>query len=110
MERRYAVVPGWIHYYRVDDGMKSLFCAGNPWFYDTEEEAREQFDVVAAGLALDYRVERQCAGRAWRERSACVELQLWDEVAYGWGETVGVLAEASYGLEEWERDYPDGYR
>lgn len=107
-ERTYAVVSGWITRYRFGDGIEE--CRGDDdgaWCYDTEDEAREKFNAVAAGLALDYRVERQCAGRAWSERDAYAELQAWDEGADGWLVAVEVLDEARYGLEDWERDHPE---
>lgn len=66
-KRTYAVVSGWITSMRIGDGIEELRSeSGEPWCYDTEDEAREQFNAVAAGLALDYRVERQCGARLVR--------------------------------------------
>ena len=107
-KRTYAVVSGWITSLRIGDGIEERSDeSGGPWCYDTEDEARERFEMDAAGLACDYRVERQCAGRAWEERDAYVSLQAWDENDDGCDVRVEELAVARYGLEDWERDHPE---
>lgn len=107
-KRTYAVVSGWITSMRIGDGIEEIRSDDQgAWCYDTEDEARKRFEMDAAGLANDYRCERQCAGRAWNERDAYVELHAWDEGADGWLVADEVLDEARYGLEDWERDRPE---
>lgn len=87
-KRTYAVMSGWIAYCRqVPGGVEECRCKdGAPWCYDTEVEAREQFERMADAMAERYRVERNCVRRRHR-RSAYVSLLAWNEVADEDGDT-----------------------
>lgn len=110
----YEVEQGWVRFVQCGGSVEELK-GDSPTSEDFETlgEARACFDSWSSNLGHDYRVERQCAGKAWREQDAYVELSrneysLDEDGEPEWLECSEVLDEARYGCEDYERDHPEG--
>lgn len=107
--RVYSVSTGWTAYVQCGDRVDARDDESAWDNYTDEAEARAEFERCRADLARRYRVERQCAGRAWRECDAYAALEAYDVEAYGTDDEawdyVDRLEVARYGREDWDREH-----
>ena len=109
----YEVSQGWVWFVRCGDRVEERKSdSPDSEGFGTLEEAKACFESWSGDLKRTYRIERQCAGRAWREQDAYVELSrneysLDEDGELEWCECSEVLDESRYGREDYERDHPD---